>query len=107
MSVPNIDDTINVQLGGETHPLNSRLGDHEDVDDSPEAKDKKILVSEKSDKKQEEVLTSNDPAEVRSMLEYLYLDVKVRSPAEVSGRVPYTCLNLNNNCLRIDTRPYR
>ena len=62
-SVPNIDDNtpINVQLYSETE----------------DEKSKKIDLEDKGE-------NSN---EVRSLLEYLYLDVKVRSPSEVRPRI--------------------
>ena len=61
-SVPNIDDNtpINIQLYNETDEGKSKKGD---LDESTKVEDSKD--------------------EVRSLLEYLYLDVKVRSPSEV------------------------
>ena len=67
-------------------PVNSRQGDREDViDDSPNSQDNKDPNQPNESESKQGKLTSNDPQEVRSMLEYLYLDVKVRSPAEVSA----------------------
>ena len=62
-SVPNIDDNtpINVQLYNETE---------DDKEDRP----KKVDLEDKNE-------------DVRSLLEYLYLDVKVRSPSEVRSSI--------------------
>ena len=43
-SVPNIDDTINVQLDGDGNPGNARQGPREDaLDDSPKSVDRNKL----------------------------------------------------------------
>jgi hypothetical protein len=46
--------------------------------------DKERLSIEDSQKTTKRVDSKENMAEVRSLLEYLYLDVKVRSPEEVS-----------------------
>ena len=60
--MPNIDDNtpINVQLYNETEEEKIKQADGENMTEDATSKD-----------------------EVRSLLEYLYLDVKVRSPSEV------------------------
>ena len=64
LSVPNIDDTINVQLNVDGIPCNSKQGDGEDVlDDSPRTSGEmtsRILVTDSSVKKQSKK-ESNDP----------------------------------------------
>jgi hypothetical protein len=88
LSVPNIEDYINVKLDVNTIPCNSRQGDNHTLpgEESPIKRD--TLDSIRTTKRSlEPLMNSNELDQVRSMLEYLYLDVKVRSPSEVSDLI--------------------
>ena len=61
----------------------------DDSQGSMRPSDKDRLSIEDSQKTTKRVDSKEKMAEVRSLLEYLYLDVKVRSPEEVSSKDDY------------------
>ena len=90
-SVPNIDESITVQLGGDEQPANNEsAGKHisnesivilTDEDAQRRKAEEQLAETNKTERRNVHVDASK---EVRNLLEFLYLDVKVRSPAEVS-----------------------
>lgn len=115
LSVPNIEESMHVGLEGDTPLLDQSLPVGTDVKESSamivtdeEDEGKRlshVKVRDASDLEKRGEPTQDASKEVRSLLEYLYLDVKVRSPAEVWLSF-FSTFMLNLNLLCPDSRAY-